>query len=94
MTKRGKDKQESKRKVGRPEKRIIESIPDTPENVAKALFGITPDGKKVKVMKPELKRNKNTISWKEVEEIRRNSYRRRAEERIIERAVKAISKHI
>ena len=53
MTKRGKNKQESKRKVGRPEKRIVESIPDTPENVAKALFGITPDGKKVKVMKPE-----------------------------------------
>ena len=50
--KRKQKKQESKRKVGRPEKRIIESIPDTPENVAKALFGITPDGKKVKVMKP------------------------------------------
>lgn len=52
MEKRGKGKQESKRKVGRPEKRIVESIPDTPENVAKALFGIRPDGKKVKDMKP------------------------------------------
>ena len=29
----------------------VEHIPDTPENVAKALFGIRPDGKKVKDMK-------------------------------------------
>ncbi|MDE0044199.1 MAG: hypothetical protein OXT74_19335 [Candidatus Poribacteria bacterium] len=46
-----KDKSE-KRKAGRPEKRVVEPIPDTPENVAKALFGIRPDGKKVKNMKP------------------------------------------
>ena len=52
MKKHDKKKQESKRKVGDPEKRIIESIPDTPENVAKALFGIRPDGRKVKDMKP------------------------------------------
>ena len=46
-------------------------------------------------LRQKLKRNKNTISWKEIEEIRQNSYRRRAEERIIERAVtKYISKHI
>ena len=45
-------KTDRKRKVGRPEKRVVKSIPDTPENVAKALFGIRPDGKKVKVMKP------------------------------------------
>ncbi len=38
--------------AGRPIKNVIESIPDTPENVAKALFGIRPDGKKVKNMKP------------------------------------------
>ena len=52
MEKRGGKKQESKRKVGRPEKRTVQPIPDTPENVAKALFGIRPDGKKVKNMKP------------------------------------------
>ena len=34
-----------------PPKKRIEHIPDTPENVAKALFGIRPDGKKVKTMK-------------------------------------------
>jgi hypothetical protein len=50
--KRKQKEQESKRKVGRPEKRIVESIPDTPENVAKSLFGITPDGKKVKETNP------------------------------------------
>lgn len=38
-----------KRKVGRPEKRIVESIPDTPENVAKVLFGIKSDNPKIKV---------------------------------------------
>ena len=38
--------------VGRPIKNVIEPIPDTPENVAKALFGIRSDGKKVKNMKP------------------------------------------
>ena len=52
MKKCGGKKDKSKRKAGRPEKRIIESIPDTPENAAKALFGIRPDGKKVKTMKP------------------------------------------
>ena len=52
MKKSEKEKQESKKSVGRPPKRLIEQIPDTPENVAKALFGIRPDGKKVKNMKP------------------------------------------
>ena len=45
-------KNKEKRNVGRPEKRRIESIPDTPENVAQGLFGIRSDGKKVKNMKP------------------------------------------
>ncbi len=40
-------KKKTKRSVGRPVKNVIERIPDTPENVAKALFGIRPDGKKV-----------------------------------------------
>lgn len=43
----GKNK-ECDKKSGRPEKRVVEPIPDTPENVAKALFGIAPNGKKVK----------------------------------------------
>lgn len=47
----GKKKQDVKKKVGRPTKRVVEPIPDTPENVAKALFGIRLDGKKVKNMK-------------------------------------------
>lgn len=51
MKKSDKNNQESTKKVGRPEKRVVESIPDTPENVAKALFGIAPNGKKVKKMK-------------------------------------------
>lgn len=46
------EKKEDKKQVGRPVKNIVEQIPDTPENVAKALFGIRPDGKKVKNMKP------------------------------------------
>ena len=46
-----KKRKSEKRQVGRPETRIVESIPDTPENVAKALFGIKRDGKKVKVKK-------------------------------------------
>ncbi len=49
---KGMKKNDKNRKVGRPEKRTVESIPDTPENVAKSLFGIAPDGKKVKEMKP------------------------------------------
>ena len=47
-----KKRKSEKKKVGRPEKRVVESIPDAPENVAKALFGIRPDGRKVKTMKP------------------------------------------
>ena len=36
-----KAKNPTKRRVGRPIKdKCVESIPDTPENVAKALFGI------------------------------------------------------
>ena len=31
------ERSEKKRKVGRPETRIDESMPDTPENIAKAL---------------------------------------------------------
>ena len=45
-------KEKVKKEVGRPVKDVIERIPDTPEKVAKALFGIRPDGKKVKNMKP------------------------------------------
>ena len=44
-----KEKSERKRKVGRPEKRVIEPIPDAPENIARALFGIAPNGKKIKI---------------------------------------------
>lgn len=40
-------KKKVKRQVGRPTKNIIEPMPDTPENVAKALFGIRSDGKKI-----------------------------------------------
>ena len=50
MKKKGKKKDE--KQVGRPLKNVVEQIPDTPENVAKALFGIRPDGKKVKNIKP------------------------------------------
>ena len=45
---KSKQRKSEKKKVGRPEKRVIEPIPDTPENVAKALFGIRSGGKKVK----------------------------------------------
>ena len=45
-------KKKGKKGVGRPVKNVVEPIPDTPENVAKALFGIRPDGKMVKNMKP------------------------------------------
>lgn len=45
-------KKKVKKEVGRPVKNVIEPIPDTPENVARALFGIRPGGKKVKNMKP------------------------------------------
>ena len=48
---KGKKRKSEKREVGRPDKRVVESIPDTPENVAKALFGIKRDGKKVKARK-------------------------------------------
>ena len=44
-------KKPTKRPAERPTTKYIEPIPDTPENVAKALFGIRPDGKKVKTMK-------------------------------------------
>ena len=50
--KQKKRKEKDKNQVGRPIKNVIEPIPATPENVAKSLFGIRPDGKKVKVMKP------------------------------------------
>ena len=46
MKKQEKKKIKEKKFIGRPTKNVIESIPDTPENVAKALFGIRPDGKK------------------------------------------------
>lgn len=52
MKKQEKKKVKDKKQVGRPLKNVVEPIPDTPENVARALFGIRPDGKKVKVMKP------------------------------------------
>ena len=39
-------KKPAKRPVGRPTKKHIESIPDTPENVARALFGIKSNNKK------------------------------------------------
>lgn len=39
-------KKSTKRPVERPTEKHIEPIPDTPKNVAKALFGIRPDGKK------------------------------------------------
>ena len=52
MKKQKKEKKEGKKRVGRPLKNVVKPIPDTPENVAKALFGIRPDGKKVRVMKP------------------------------------------
>ena len=52
MKKQEKGKGKDEKQVGRPLKNVVKPIPDTPENVAKALFGIRPDGKKVKVMKP------------------------------------------
>ncbi|MDE0298547.1 MAG: hypothetical protein OXN17_07950 [Candidatus Poribacteria bacterium] len=48
MKKRSEKKQESKKKVGRPTKRVVEPIPDTPENVAKALSGMPSDNPKIK----------------------------------------------
>ena len=39
-------KKSTKRQVGRPAKNYVEPIPDTPENVAKALFGIKSNHKK------------------------------------------------
>ena len=41
----GRKKKADKRTQMRPTKRHIEPIPDTPENVAKALFGIKSDNK-------------------------------------------------
>ena len=52
MKKRKQANKNPKKLVGKPTKHIVAKIPDTPENVAKALFGIRPDGKKVKDMKP------------------------------------------
>ena len=43
-------KKEEKKQVGRQIKNVIEPISDTAENDAKSLFGIRPDGKKVKTM--------------------------------------------
>lgn len=52
MNKRKQTNNKPKKIAGQPTKPIIAKIPDTPENVATALFGIRPDGKKVKDMKP------------------------------------------
>ena len=41
-----KKKKSNKRPAGRPAKNYVEPIPDTPENVAKALFGIKSNRKK------------------------------------------------
>ena len=43
----------SKRTVGRPITQYIERIPDTPENVARALFGIKRKPTKEETQKPE-----------------------------------------
>lgn len=44
MSDKDKPKQDKlKRPVGRPPKREVRQIPDTPENIAKALFGIRSD---------------------------------------------------
>ena len=46
----------SKRKIKSAKRRGFEQIPDTPENVARALFGVKLVGKKPKAKK-ESKRN-------------------------------------
>ena len=53
-----KEKSEKKRKVGRPEKRIVESIPDTPENIARALFGIKSENPKIESLKREYRKKR------------------------------------
>ena len=52
-----KEKSDRKRKAGRPEKRVIQPIPDTPENVARALFGIKSDNPEIESIKREYKKH-------------------------------------
>ena len=53
-----KDITEKKRKVGRPEKRTVESIPDTPENIARALFGIKSENPNIESLKREYRKKR------------------------------------
>ena len=46
-------KKKGKKKTGRPIKNVIERIPDTPENVARALFGIKSDNPKIKELRKQ-----------------------------------------
>lgn len=43
MTDKQDKESKPKRGRGRPPKRVVKPIPDTPENIAKALFGIPSD---------------------------------------------------
>lgn len=52
MKKKGR-KKEHKKPVGRPLKNVVEPIPDTPENVARALFGIKSDNPKIKELRKQ-----------------------------------------
>ena len=60
-----KQRKSEKKKVGRREKRVIESMPDTPENVAKALFGIKSDNPKDRILEKRIqeKSEKKEIAY-------------------------------
>lgn len=53
-----KRKSEKKRKVGRPEERVATPIPDTPENIARALFGIKSDNPEIESLKKEYRKKR------------------------------------
>ena len=53
-----KKRKSEKKKVGRPEKRVVESIPDTPENIARALFGIKSENPNIESLKREYRKKR------------------------------------
>ena len=53
MKKQKKEKKEGKKQVGRPLKNVVKPIPDTPENVARALFGIKSDNTKIEELRKQ-----------------------------------------
>lgn len=60
MKKLNRKKKEPKKPVGRPTERLIDPIPDTAENVARALFGIKSDNPDIdKIRQQERERVRN-----------------------------------